>query len=507
MKKYSTLKHFSRKLVIGAKVLFGTAGLIFGGNQIVGGIKSQGKEYKSPNQIQQDSEMFNANTLIMGYQPVPTKFNVLLHNGNEPIYYSVSNQYNQREKELIADVLNYYESAFKTINSNYRFKQVSEAEVLAHGTVGKTVVNFHKINAGRYTGASLNYYSLFSPTYINGSTILFDSKLSLNDLTQEDDLSEKKFYQIIFEEVGHTFGLGDVYFDNDHDPIYFGRNNTTDIVHTNTFIQNQQFLRSHNPEFTPTDYAMFQALYNTDHLTGKHSAEYIQNLIKEYKISYFKSRTHLLMQTVNGPNRKEHAELEEFTMPENGIIKLFSKVRVNQETKQTAQFEHIIKFEEDKLIHTIYNQDGKLIEISKSGYDIIDGVVVVTDAFFASGIQPGTISKYNVGGGAYTDYAIVNTNQGLEFVNYTAVNRQEEYSKQAMQNLSQRFATITAEEPHVELLQKEIATKGEGQTVKETYSFTVPTSLFDEYLKAVLLPEEVLKNLKKQEDNQQSQIL
>lgn len=457
MKKYSSIKKFSKKAVDWAKVLTGTLGVVFGGNQVIAGTKTISNDYKTPQQIQSDAETFNANTLIMGYQPLPPKFNVLMHNGNEPIYYFIGSSYSEREKELVKEVLNYYETAFKTINSKYRFKEVSSAEGIFRTTIGQSVINFQKIKTNEFSGASLNYYSLLSPTYSNGSTILFNSELSLNEYTKLNDGTERQFYQTIFEEVGHTFGLGDVYFNKPHHPILFGLNNTTNIVHTNTFMQNYTFLRAGVSEFTPLDYAMNQALYNTSHLDGTHSPQYVKNLIKEYSNTYYRGKLNYLITAIKQEENSGLHMQQPFSNLEGKTIEI-AKLEGNVDEFRLKNLTHQIFVGKDGVLtHKVYDDKQKLVDEGVFEYVVIDDVIIVQNAFFASGIQPGVAVRNNVGGGAYSDYAIVNTNFGPKMVNFLTVNRLIEYSQKTQMYLANNFKGLSAHEPRAEMIKEKIS--------------------------------------------------
>lgn len=422
--------------------------------------------YKSKSQIKQDAESFNADLKIAEYGPIPMTLTRLKHNNGKPIYYYIGSGFSDTEKEILTLSAEYFNAMFEVINPNYVLKEAKQHEVIMHGIAGKTVFSYQRSYGAKFSGASLNRYNPLSWDFIGGATILIDDEQGkIHESNDEVLMSMGKgtFMRLVLEEMMHMFGLRDVYINSENkNGIFIGLNNNTNIVHTNTLMQNYIFMRPDTTDLTPSDFAVLNALYNQSHLkNGKvdqQKLELVQNMMHDYNTSYFKSRIplvdkYLKDRSVNN-NYSQIRKINPNRLNNTNIV--FEEIYDHSASsyKSLGSYNHKVMFNNNKITYTILDRTtNEVIDEVTSDYYLVDGVVFVQNAFFKKGIVPDITSRYTPGGGTVTDYALVLTESGYKTVNLMHINRanlftedqQEEFIstlKQMANNLNKNLQKV-----------------------------------------------------------------
>jgi len=238
------------------------------------------KENSSNEQINQYQEELE---VVSGYRH--TNGERLKHNGDEPIYIEIDNEFSAEQKETIKQALDFIFGIVGDINDNYKYAIVDDVDQFKY--LNKTKIKFDVKETVLYYGQEV--YGLYT-TRIN----MFKSKnkgvfIEQGNIDMDDNHVEDldELYYTTMHEMFHLFGVKDVY------------TGWQEENYNNTYINVNN---NHNLKMlTPNDYKLLISLYAKDlnNLDKKEKQEYIKQLeekIDDYTIKFYAHYQHLFKQ-------------------------------------------------------------------------------------------------------------------------------------------------------------------------------------------------------------------
>lgn len=201
----------------------------------------------------------------------PDVFNVLNHNGGEPIYIVISDDFDEESKKLITQAVDTVFGIVSQINDKYTYQVVDKAPK------GKCSIQYRilDVNVGGYAWYDFEYKTIRS----RGGVVTLDTSIVNKKETQNDLLYTST------HELLHIFGFRDVY--NNSDSKFVGQR------YSKTFMTTTFFL-STSTEFvpiSPNDYKLLLSAYAPQATTEeeyKETLNKIDNLATAYETEYYK---------------------------------------------------------------------------------------------------------------------------------------------------------------------------------------------------------------------------
>ena len=341
-------------------------GCAFVSTSLSGVIELVSNDYKTADQIDSDALKFNAdisNCTTNG--DVCTR---LKHNNGRPIYVYVSDEYSDKEIEYIQYSLDYFENVFDTIDTRYNFKIVSRSEFMLAFLSGQTTIEYLKSDLNQFVeGTNSGANKILTPNLVNRSVIQLSKDFNLTD-------DFKKY--VLFHELCHSFGLGDVYSE------LVGINQTS--IYQGDTVLNISELAIRMCELFPNDYKFLQALYNQNHLTRKgtlaeEELNILQN-ISNFETAFFSKAT-TIIEAQLFPNADIGFINNEITNNEYVFNEIMST------SNGSAEYSNHIYFQNDNYIWKIFKDD--ILVYETSGQYINSGnVIVLPNMHFDLGMQP-----------------------------------------------------------------------------------------------------------------------
>lgn len=366
-------KKYSKKRSIAGKVL--NAGMM----AIIGAIlipetlsATKMRNYKTNQQITFDAQYFDANmdiANIMGQNGnFKTTYKRLRHNGEKPIFVTISEKFSPDEVEAIKDVLNYYQQLFSKINSNYRFKVVNGEKAIFEKMLGNTVINFDEntsLTQG-YAGLNLLRANFLNPNFLKTSRIYIDPSL-----TEAYD----KYY-VYMHELAHAFGLGDVY--ETLTPNHYG----------NTFLSGSAFAYEVNMLY-PNDVAMLFAMYGESYRNGKkilpQELEKSQKAFEEYKQAFYQKAKQVICEQYS----LDASKIDKIDVDTIQNKSLFhSRTYFNQLDGSFVVMDYQIDFLDNKKALFKILDNKEVITQVETPYEIYDGMVFLPALHLPQGLAP-----------------------------------------------------------------------------------------------------------------------
>ncbi len=281
VKNKKVLKNKSSILKKASIALF-ALNAVFYGHQGHVAYKLHKNKDKDNKQILEDAKVFNAD-LENYFKDVRNaeKVRRLAHNGNEPIYVTISKGFSGDEIEKIKSAFTYIENIFKDINSSYRFEYVENN--LLNKLAGKVTIDVKDTDNPNYYGrAYVGGHSMFKSDYLINSKIELRTKK--HDESERFDESEW-FSEAVLHEILHLFQMQDLYKKDMEKEI----STSFIFVDSNTNIV---------PELTPQDYRALHAVYNKNYIVNgvvdKEKLADTVNLINLYEQNYYSVRANII---------------------------------------------------------------------------------------------------------------------------------------------------------------------------------------------------------------------
>lgn len=195
--------HIKKKLIkLTAGVLIGTT-LTIGSSVAISEISHS--DNSTPAQVLKLEEVLGGNSEFR-YD----SGNRLKYNTNEPIYISISEEFNTEQKQIIINTLDTVFGYVAQVNDNYKYKIVEDIDNIKY--FNKTKISFEFSDLDKDTGGTANIGHdiwIFSSKgyFINSGKIKIDRNTTTG------------FKFMILHELLHCFGFKDLY---DSDTNYFG---------------------------------------------------------------------------------------------------------------------------------------------------------------------------------------------------------------------------------------------------------------------------------------------
>lgn len=456
--------HFSPKKVLKKAIrcsLVGVtiAGAVFSAHQGFSAAAIHNTNYKTTAQITEDGALFGNDLQIAKFQTFFSEFQRLKHNGDEPIYIHVGNSYNKTEKQVIEEIFDYYQSLFNTINPNYKFEFVDNLTLASKYAQGKTTINISKSAVSEADGACIRIPALLDPNFTSSAQILVHPRnYILENENSVDNDRVRNFYGVMFEEITHAFGFGDVYYDNKKPKIWeVGLNNTTNVIFENTVMNNT--LSNSLVELYPQDLRILVALYgqtrDKDGNLLQNKVEEYENLIDRYSTHFYEVRKAEFEQVYNqkDPNNPitidniNASELDGFAFEKEYVNMNFTAIKgatlpLGNHTLLTYK----VALQGNQITFDVYDYMTKQkLDSATAPYKLIDGMIVVEELKLTKlPLSIGTDLTDLTKGGLISSFAIVKTNKGYEFINMKSINLSSTFSLENQNQRMQNYISLSS---------------------------------------------------------------
>lgn len=456
MKIKPVLKYAIKKLVLATKVaglVAFTAASAFGIQQKFVANHIEKQNYKTVEHIEEDASLIGTDLRIAQYSKFfGAKYQRLKHNDGEPIYVNISDSFSDVEKQMIKQSFGYYETLFSVINPNYaKYEYVSRMEMMAKMAQGKTVIGISHSSVSEAGGASITVPNPFNRNFtsyaeilINSDNRVYDNETSYENGSEDAAKQSERFsrvFDIIFEEITHVYGNGDVYIESSQNHFWeIGLLKTTDIVHNNTFMNNK--LANNIIDLFPEDLKTYVALYGDmrdekGNIIQEKLDMYLE-LIELYTSEFVSNRKDLIHQTLHKIYPKQDLEFSDITEEELDGQNIFIghnnmnfKQFYEEEGFETHRlFDYDMHFDNGVLtFHVTDKLTGKMVESATSNYKVYNGIV------FVDGLEL-PISKITVGqdvadatkDGSISTFVIVKSHRGYELLSIRKINLLADFS-------------------------------------------------------------------------------
>lgn len=444
------------KVALKTTLLIGATGaLTLGSHQAYVNNKISKQDYKTIEQMFTDAEVFGTDMKLASYQAFLTKAHRLTHNNGDPIYVYISNDFNSAEQKAINIVLDYVSDIFESINPKYsKFQYVSASEVARKALDGQTSFTFEKTSLGSKNsgGAALRWYNVLNLDYLNGATItinpeynyLYETDLEhiknqdtqdkiINLITEDKDENNVRitqYFAVVLEEIMHAYGLGDVYYNNfDHKFYEIGLNNTTNIVHNNTFMNNETSTRK--PFLYPEDYKILMAMYFEGNNATPQEYEAAKYLIETYENLFFSSKKENLIKFMQMRNQHKEVNYENISKQElsqgveivkNSNSMNYGAIKNGANTFKVLDYK--ISLKDNLLLVSVFdNKTKEHLETVSTTYKLIDGIVYSDNLHFKkTSVMLGGDSTMYTEGGRISNVAVIKHQGGFEIYDLSMVN-------------------------------------------------------------------------------------
>lgn len=277
--------------VVGIGSLFSCAYLYL--NQDAELIKNQKPYY----QIMKDAQSFNADMEValnksMFYNL--DKYIRLKMDEDKPVIVQYEQNMEEREVNIIKQVIDYYNKVFQTINENYKFEIKEEGYKVKREDTLISFVNVDK--PGNVMGESIATDDI---KVAEGEWIVNKAQVQL-DWEAMKDKEDAYIYGVALHEFSHTIGLGDVYL-KDKDVL-----DRTTVMNVANWGQVNHLY--------PNDYAILQALYSNEYKKCNdydEAVSIVKEKIQKYTESFYKYYSKHLKEVGNATDKLQKEQLPE----------------------------------------------------------------------------------------------------------------------------------------------------------------------------------------------------
>lgn len=377
--KKGTIKKEIRNLVITslAIVTIGSAGL-HAGSEI---------RHRDNSPLSQTYEMQQDLGFTGNYRSVGGRR--LEHNNGEPIYVSISSEFNDEQRAIIIEHLNHIFGLVGSINDNYKYEIVESVDSIKY--LGKSTIKIRFEDLiPEHAGETTSYNSLLSLSSTGKFTRKCDIKISRFYNSPESagkyefNYDMRFFPYTVSHELFHCFGVGDIY--------------TLDTVSFNSLINID------NQDMTivsPNDYKLLVSLYSRS-LSGCSEEEkeaYLEQskkMIEEYTQSYYEQYCKKQRQSLLDDS---HDKIDgDIDVTFNEMI--FFRLDYNAKLTRMR-----VKTQNNKYTIALLDSEGQVLDKCSGRLRNIDGVLILENAHFINFIKDKDI---------YIDFYLISKNNNLK---------------------------------------------------------------------------------------------
>ncbi len=296
----------------------------------------------------------------------------LEHNNGEPIYVSISSEFNDEQRAMIIEQLNHIFGLVGSINDNYKYEIVDNVDSIKY--IGKSTIKIRfKDLAPRYAGEAAMNNSLLSLSSAGKFTRKCDVRISRfynspesagEDFEHLYDMSN--FPYTVAHELFHCFGVGDLY-------------KLDTLSHNSLISVSNQSMK----QVSPNDYKLLVSMYSKSlsDCSEEEKQAYIKQanqMIEEYTQSYYEQ---YCKQQKDSPLFKYHDTIKD------DIDVTFSRlIMVNWD--YTTKFSKIrVVTRNNKYTLALYDTDDKIVDKCSGKLRNIDGVLILEGVHLTNFIQ------------------------------------------------------------------------------------------------------------------------
>jgi len=316
------------------------------------------KNQKPYYQITKDEQSFNVDMEValnksMFYNL--DKYIRLKMDEDKPVIVQYDQNMEEREINIIRQVIEYYNKVFQTINENYKFEIREEGYKVKRED---TLVSFFNVDKpGNVMGESI---AIDDIKVAEGEWIVNKAQVQL-DWEAIKDKEDAYIYGVALHEFTHTLGLGDVYL-KDKDVV-----DRTTLMHTDNWGKVNHLY--------PNDYAILQTLYSNEYKKCNDYDEavtIVKEKIQKYTESFYKYYSKYLKEDIATDKLKEE--------------QLPAAINWKYWAEGKGENLYTLKFNDDKTCElNIMDKSGNVLQSCKGDTIFQDGVmflrnIVIDDA-------------------------------------------------------------------------------------------------------------------------------
>ena len=353
-----------------------TAAAVFGVSAFRAQVKNE--QLGSNNEIIYNLEALNAQHRYLKNEG---SFCRLPSNGKEPIYVSFSYGFNEYLHSAATQALNNLFDALYSINPDYHFKEVSNAELLGRLIEGQAGIYFtihngldDHVAADASSGSTLADL-LASSNFSSINVIRIDTKKASLD----EDIEQTT--ATFMHEILHTLGFRDIY---DYESST-NRVNPNFGNHFSTIMDPKYEL--YFSLITPNDYKLLFSLYAPSFKSETEREAFLQTAqqkVKKYEDYYYDAYSKVCLQNI--ANKEFDGPL---SCPNNLTNLEFDKnaYRFNSSTEQFAitKLHHKIEIDGNNYSFSIFDESGKLLDKSTGEIYQTENFLILKDVFLEHG--------------------------------------------------------------------------------------------------------------------------
>ena len=363
------------------------------------------KQYSDVDQIYAIAEELGADTTSITSnstkQPIRME-----HNGGEPIYVSVSDDFSEKEREYIDWSLDYVFDAAESINPNYTYKVVDDIELEYQKLLGKTTISYEvgeglkmiegsdKKSQGWILRNKSTLGSAFNKNLYKEHKIVYD-----REQHQESTENDKKY--TFLHELLHAFGFDDVY-------VHLGHEDHIDRYCANTIMMSDDKAASLNC-LTVNDYKNFIALLApkmTDEKLGEFIEKQKQN-VERYGQEFYKFYVALC---------ETKTEMDSSLDDNKNYFLTATRTQVLEDGSQRKET-HNVQIKDGKYKFAITDAEGYVVDQAEGDVVFVDGAYVLKDVELKDNWRPIT-DDFHYAGGYINDFVVMGDENQQYLYNY-----------------------------------------------------------------------------------------
>lgn len=289
---------------------------------------------------------------------------------DRPVIVEYEDNMEDKEKEMIENVIAYYNDVFSTINENYKFViRNKDTKIYMDDTV-VSISNIENVTFDGYAKSNITI-----PDSGDGAFVL-KAKIGLV-WEKISEMNDDYARYVIMHEFAHLLGLGDVYYDGEH--------KNCDFIDMSTSMH---LMNEFNKCLYPNDYAILQSLYSNEYLKHDNyedAVKVVNNKIEKYTEYFYQQYSNYLKE-----KRNIFTDLKETDVPR--------KLSWKGQSKNNSNLLYEIDFINNKeCMFIIKDSDGNLLEKCKGKTIFANGVLYIRDLYISEATNFSRVYQDGVG--------------------------------------------------------------------------------------------------------------